>query len=127
MKLRTPAPISFERFDGSTALVLPLTREKIRSLYEQEDNPEENKTADLGELRAARLALMLKDAICTNTKGKKISCRDFLRSLTVEEEIDIMQGLIAQTEGINVAFAVDLQSALREQQKKKIIEAAKND
>lgn len=121
MKLRQPHPITFERADGSKAVVPPLTRGQMRRLYELEDvDPEKpSPVLELSDLRSARISIMLEAATCTDTSGSSLGLKFFLESLTPDEETDIIHGLIAHHHGIDVAYAVDLQAALRDLVKKK--------
>ena len=121
MKLRRPAPITFERADGSRAVVPPLTRGQMRRLYELEDvSPDQtHPPKDLSELRAARIGIMLEASTCTDASGSSLNLKGFISSLTPEEETDIIHWLIAHHHGIDVAYAVDLQAALRDLVQKK--------
>ncbi len=121
MKLRRPAPITFERADGSKAVVPPLTRGQMRRLYELEDADPDKPAPflEISDLRAARIGIMLEGATCTDSSGSSLGLKFFIESLTPEEETDIIHGLIAAHHGIDVAYAVDLQAALRDLVKKK--------
>jgi len=122
MKLRRPAPSRFDRADGSLAVVPPLTRGQMRRLYELEqvEAGAPDPIVDASDLRAARLAIMLEAARCTDAAGESLNLKFFLESLTADEEIDIMTAMVARFHGIDPQHAVDLAAAMRELQKKKI-------
>lgn len=122
MKLRRPEPITFERADGSLTRVPPLSRGQMRRLYdlEKEDPETGSLPKEVSDLRALRLEIMLERAACADGRGESMSLKWFLELLTPEEEIDIINGLIAHHHGLDVAHAVDLQAAMRDLVKKKI-------
>lgn len=92
----------------------------MRRLYELEDiDPQQSAPImELSDLRSARIAIMLEEANCTDSSGSSLGLKFFIESLTPEEETDIIHGLIAHHHGIDVAYAVDLQAALRDLVKK---------
>jgi hypothetical protein len=93
----------------------------MRRLYalEQPEAGAADPIVDASDLRAARLSIMLEHATCTDAAGSSLNLKFFLESLTPEEEVDIITGLVARFHGIDVQHAVDLAAAMRELEKKK--------
>lgn len=118
MKLRQPDPILFDTWKGVTISIPPLTRAQMRDLYALDDGPVP--PGNEGNLRAARIDIMLRTAACRTVEGGQLATSEVIDGLTPEEEIDIINGMIAHHHGLSAKTAVEIQSAMRAVLKKKL-------
>lgn len=112
MKLSRIPTLTFERASGMTIEVKAPTRAQIREVYALD--PERRKTPmDADEQRAAQVAILLRQARCTDPAGQEQPLADVLGDLTAEEEQDILNAIICAHHGLDPQNAVELQQALR--------------
>lgn len=121
MKLTRSQPIHFTREDGTLIAAPAATRGQMRDVFlldRESDNPLPG-----AEKRGRMVAIFLTNARWLQADGRTLAgeTADLLDALTPEEEIDIINAFTAQHHGMEPTTAVEIQQALREHLKKKLL------
>lgn len=120
MKLRRANPITFHREDGTVIVVPPIQRGQMEKILELDPEGLED-PVQAGIRRGKQIAILLRDAVALEGESDPRPLGDDIKTLEPEEEIDIIQALVAAHHGYSPKTAVEVQQALREIQKKKFL------